>query len=99
MKATVCHVRKNYLEKFQSKFGKDSSFEVNVTFVGDLEDRGTGDASSDGKLDGEDLSLLIGYITGQVNFQYLDLDAADQNGDNQWNVVDVVLLISKIAQQ
>ena len=93
-KATVCHVRNGYLEKCQSEFG-----EVNVTFVDDLEGRGSGDVSSDGKLDGEDLSLLIGYITGQVNFQDLDLDAADMNGDYWLNIIDVTLLIKKLAQQ
>lgn len=98
-KATVCHVRNGYLEKCQSKFGEGKSREVNVTFVDDLEGKGSGDVSSDGKLDGEDVSLLIGYITGQVNFQYLDLDAADMNGDNEFNIVDVALLIKKIAQQ
>ena len=93
-KATVCHVRNGHLEKCQSEFG-----EVNVTFVDDLEGRGSGDVSSDGKLDGEDLSLLIGYITGQVNFQDLDLDAADMNVDYWLNIIDVALLIKKIAQQ
>lgn len=93
-KGTVCHVRKSYLETFQSKFA-----DVNLTFVGDLEDRGWGDVSSDGKLDGEDVSLLVGYMTGRISFRYLDLEDADLNNDNWKNIVDVVRLIDKIAQQ
>ncbi len=96
-KATVCHVRNGYLEKCQSEFG-----EVNVTFVDDLEGKGSGDVSSDGKLDGEDVSLLIGWITGKISyehFKYLDLEDADQNNDYRINIVDVVRLINKIAQQ
>ena len=96
-KGTVCHVRKNYLDKFQSKFAG-----VNLTFVGDLEDRGWGDVSSDGKLDGEDVSLLVGWITGKISYEhfiYLDLEEADLNNDYKINIVDVVRLIDKIAQQ
>lgn len=96
-KATVCHVRNGYLEKCQSEFG-----EVNVTFVDDLEGKGSGDVSSDGKLDGEDVSLLIGWITGKISYEhfiYLDLEEADLNNDNRINIVDVVRLIDKIAQQ
>lgn len=96
-KATVCHVRKSYLDKFQSKFAN-----VNLTFVGDLEDRGWGDVSSDGKLDGEDVSLLVGWITGKISYEhfiYLDLEDADLNNDYWINIVDVVRLIDKIRSR
>ena len=54
-----------------------------------------GDASGDGKVDNDDITILVKYImTG--NLDGIDLDNADMNGDGKVNVADLVLLINKM---
>ena len=70
---------------------------VNVDIDYDYEYEITdGDANLNDVVDITDAVLLISFILDQVSFNQQQMDATDINGDELWNVFDVILLVDII---
>ena len=93
-KGTKFHVPANYLATWESKFP-----DMNVTYVGDLENQDPvgdkGDASGDGKTDADDVVALMNYLAGKKPDGF-DESAADVNGDGKIDIADIIALVNKL---
>ena len=62
-----------------------------------IEDSSKGDVNSDGQITVTDVMMLVKYILGNANDNFI-FDNADINGDGLISVTDVMVLVKKILQ-
>lgn len=58
---------------------------------------GSGDANGDGRVDANDIVLLVNYMMGKVAASSLYLKAADANKDGKIDAADIVWIVNKIT--
>jgi len=58
---------------------------------------GSGDANGDGKVDANDIVLLVNYMMGKAAASSLYLKAADANKDGKIDAADIVWIVNKIT--